>query len=132
MTVRWPLKPVIIILHVQYQLEWTASASVRPPHQSVMTSNHLLADLPRDRSPSAIPSIIVFTIIDQTSSVQLFKSIRTPRPRSSISFVLNKLGHVGQYFYFALFQWRRTNLKFGMAAPYQSYDIWAVDSRENQ
>jgi len=26
---------------------------------------------------------------------------------------------------------RHTNLKFGMAAPYQSDDIWAVNSQEN-
>ena len=36
------------------------------------------------------------------------------------------------------YQWRReqyggrhTNLKFGMAAPYQSHEIWAVVSQEN-
>jgi len=33
-------------------------------------------------------------------------------------------------------QWRRhagghTNLKFGMAAPYQADEIWAVESQEN-
>jgi len=26
---------------------------------------------------------------------------------------------------------RHTNLQFGMATPYRSYKIWAVDSREN-
>jgi len=26
---------------------------------------------------------------------------------------------------------RHTNLKFGMAAPYKSDEIWAVDSQEN-
>jgi len=41
----------------------------------------------------------------------------------------------------AYYQWRRkrygryggrhTNLKFGMAAPYQSAEIWAVDFQEN-
>ena len=40
---------------------WTASGSV-PPHQSITSSDHLLAGLPHGRSPSTIPSITVFTI----------------------------------------------------------------------
>jgi len=33
----------------------------QPPHQSVMSSAHLLAGLPRGRFPSTIPRITVFT-----------------------------------------------------------------------
>jgi len=36
------------------------SGSVHP-HQSVTSSDHLLAGLPRGRSPSTIPTITVFT-----------------------------------------------------------------------
>jgi len=39
---------------------WTASGSEHP-HQSVMSSDHLLAGRPRGRSPFTIPSIIIFT-----------------------------------------------------------------------